>query len=308
MDDPSGLRVVLEEVTNLISRRRPLMSSIGSRSVTNTFVEQLTDTLRARGANAIIEGAAASDPVLDQPVRHFSHVQSFGEWGVVSDEQRAVGHYTEDPYTYQISKQLGHLMNDIEHALHRGSAATGATNAARQFNGLLNLLSSDTSTTFTTGAGHVTLTEQVLVDLLQVFRDESLDVLPTQCYVNSWLKRTISEFSTRVTRNVDAAARQQELIIERHTSDFGDLDVMYSEDQLRAGLIDGSTESIAANSMVFIDPQYFEMGWLKAPTVEPLSRDGLRDRFQINAHATLLYDSDKGGGKAENLIPYIGQA
>ena len=36
---------VLAEVTNLISKERPLLSMIGSRSVTNTYVEQLTDEL-----------------------------------------------------------------------------------------------------------------------------------------------------------------------------------------------------------------------------------------------------------------------
>ena len=306
---------VLSEVVNLVSRRRPLMSSISSKPVTNTFVELLTDTLRSRGVNVTTEGAPATDPLLSQPIRHFVHVQSFAEWGIVSDEQRIVGHYTEDPYTYQIRKSLEQMMNDVEHALHRGSAATGETNVGRQFGGLLNILDSTTSTTFSnTGGNEVTLTEEVLIDLMQLFRDNNLDVLPTQLYVNSWLKRTVSEFSTRVTRNVDAAARVQELIIERHTSDFGDLDVMYSEDQLRsatngsASVDAGSFVSAAANSMTFIDPQYFDVGWLRPPTVENLPRDGFRDRYQINGQATLLFENTQGGGNALQLVPYIGQA
>lgn len=295
--------LVLEEVTNLSSRRRPLMSTIGRTSVSNTYVEWLVDTLGSRGLNAVLEGAAATNPALIQPTREFTHVQSFAKWGVVSDEQRAVRHYNEDPYVYQVRKSLNELMNDIEHALHVGTAATGATNAARQLSGLIDVFENQSGTlTFTDSSG-TTFTEEVLVDLLQVFRDANLDVLPTQAYVGSYLKRTISEFSTKVTRNVDAAARRQELVIERHTSDFGDLDVMYAEDQPTA-----AAKGASGNAICFIDPSYFQVGWLKMPTVEQLSRDGLRDRFQINAHATLIFRNRKGGGGGKGYVGFINQA
>jgi hypothetical protein len=240
---------------------------------------------------------------LTQPARHAVIVQSFAKFGQVADEQRLVSHYNEDPFTYQVRKKLNELLNDIEHALHRGTAVSGDSGVARQFDGLLNVTGSTTSTTFLQDvASAITLTEEVLVDLLETFRDNAFDVLPSQVYVASLLKRTISEFSTRVTRNVDASARRQELIIERHTSDFGDLDVMYSEDQSK-----GSDKEDPDNSMSFIDPQYFQVGWLRPPTVENLTRDGFRDRFQMNAQCTLLFRNDSGGGFAKNLVSYIGQ-
>lgn len=295
--------VVLAEVTNLISKERPLMSMIGSRSVSNTYVEQLTDELGARGHNAQVEGAAATNPSLTQPVRHFSHVQSFAQWGVVSDEQRMVGHYNGDPFSYQVSKKLDEMMNDIEHALHRGSSITGATDAARQLNGLLNIFAGQSGTlTFTDSSG-TTLTEEVFIDLLQVFRDQRLGVRPTQCYVNSYLKRTISEYSTKITRNVDASSKVQMLVVERHESDFGSLDILYSEDQLNS-----ASKVTFGSSLVFLQPDLFRTGWLRPPTVEQLSRDGLRDRFQMNAQATLLYDHDRGGGGGTGFVPYINQA
>jgi len=294
---------VLAEVTNLISKERPLMSMIGSQSVSNTYVEQLTDELGSRGLNAQIEGAAATNPALTQPSRHFSHVQSFAKWGVVSDEQRLVGHYSGDPFTYQVAKSVDELMNDIEHALHRGSSITGATDAARQLNGMLNIFSGQSGTlTFTDSSG-TTLTEEVFIDLLQVFRDQRLGVRPTQCYVNSFLKRTVSEYSTKTTRNVDASEKVQMLVVERHESDFGSLDILYTEDQLNS-----ASKTAAGSSLIFIQPDLFRVGWLKPPTVEQLSRDGLRDRFQINGHATLLYDHDRGGGGGTGFVPYINQA
>jgi hypothetical protein len=286
----------MSDVVNVISRRRPLMANLSSRPVQGTFIESLEDTLDSRGYNATLEGAAATNPALSQPTRIYFHVQSFSEWGVVSDEQRLVSHYNEDPYAYQIRKALDHLMNDIEHTAHRGSAATGATSAPRQFNGLLNIFG---STTFTSSSG-TTFTEGVLVDLLQSFRDNSYDVFPTQAYVNSWLKRGISEFSTKVTRNVDVGSKLQMLVVERHASDFGDLDVIYSEDQLKS-----ATRTTQGNSICFVDPSKFELGWLRAPTVETLARDGLRDQFQINAHVTLIYKTSKAGGGGTGYVPYI---
>lgn len=294
---------VLAEVTNLISKERPLLSMIGSQPVTNTYVELLTDLLGTRGLNAQVEGAAATNPALQQPVRHFAHVQSFAKWGVVSDEQRLVGHYNGDPFTYQVAKSVDELMNDIEHALHRGSAITGATDAARQLHGMLNIFSGQSGTATFTDSSGTTLTEEVFVDLLQVFRDQRLGIRPTQCYVNTFLKRTISEYSTRVTRNIDAAEKAQMLIVERHESDFGAMDILYTEDQLVS-----ASKTTFGNSLMFIQPDKFAVGWLRPPTVEQLSRDGLRDRFQINAQATLLYDHEKGGGGGTGFVAYINQA
>jgi hypothetical protein len=288
--------IVLSEVTNVVSRRRPLMANLENTSVDSTFVESLEDTFRSRALNATQEGVAATNPDLTQPTRIFFHVQSFADWGVVSDEQRLTAHYNEDPFVYQSRKVLTQVMNDIEHAMHRGSAASGETNVARQFDGLLNIATGLN----TTDSSGTTYTESVLVDHLQVFRDQNFDIVPTQAYVNSWLKRTISEFSTKITRNVDAADRTQILVVERHTSDFGDIDVFYTEDQLKS-----DTKTTSGNSVVYIDPRFLMKGWFRTPMLEQLSRDGLRDRFQINAQCTLMYKTAKAVGSATNYVPFI---
>ncbi len=296
--------LVLAEVINLTSRRRPLMSILRSRPVSNTYVEDLQDTLATRGFNATLEGAAATDPALTQPTRNFFHVQSFSKWGHVSDEQRLVGHYNEDPFVYQTRKRLTELLNDMEHTFHRGSAATGATSAARQFSGVINSFRAASSAggTFTSTSG-TTFTEEVLVDLLQVFKDQALEVNPTWAFVNSYLKRTISEFSTKMTRNVEASLKQQTLVVDRHESDFGVLDVTYSEDQPIAG-----SKTTQGNTISFVDPEFYSIGVLRSPTIEALPRDGFRHRFQINAQATLIYRADQGGGGGEGFVSYINQS
>lgn len=295
--------IVLSEVTNLVSRKRPLMSSIGDVDVEGTFVEVLTDELETRAFNAVEEGIAFTAQDLTQPVRHFVHVQTFYKSGQISDIQQKVRHYNGDPMTYQVNKRLQAMLNDIEHSLHRGSALSGSSGTARQLAGLLNIFPNTTAPLTMSDYTGETLSEKQFVDLLEVFQANTLDVVPTQCYVNTKGKRTISEYSTKVTRNVNAAERIQQLIIERHTSDFGDVDVMLSHDQLNS-----ADDVTSGTSVTFIDPAKFKKGWLTKPTVEELSRDGLRRRFQMHAQCTLVYMNDQAGGGGTNFIPAIGTA
>lgn len=291
--------IVLSEVINLVSKRRPTMSLISAGKADSTFIEALTDSYRSRAHNAQPEGIAYTDIDSAQPSRHFVHVQSFYESGRVSDEQRLTSHYTADPLAYQKQKKLVSLLNDIEHAVVRGSAATGATNAARQFSGILNTPPTGANGTFTSVSG-VTLSEHVFINLLQTWRTQNLEFFPTVALMGEWLKRSISEFSTKVTRNIEVSAKQQILTVEQHTSDFGTIDCYMSEDQLRGTLI-----SHASNSISFIDPAMLKLLWLRPPTVEDLARDGLRSRFQINAMCALFYRHNKALGGAQNLLPNI---
>lgn len=261
-----------------------------------TFVEWLEDTLPTRAHNAFIEGAAFSDQALTTPSRSFAHVQTFARWGKVSDEQRAVEHAGfADALLYQERKAIDANLNDIEHTIHRGSSATGATSATRQFGGLLNIL----TTNFTSSSG-TTLTEEVFGNLVQLFVDNGTEIRPTVAFVNSFLKRTISLYDTKVTRNVDAAARIQYLAIEQHHSDFGDVFVYYSRDQLKS-----VSKTTQGNSIVLCDPSYFETGWLQSLTSEMLAREGLSTRFQISAMLTLIFRTEKAGGGGVGFVANI---
>jgi hypothetical protein len=266
-------------VENVSPVDRPALARFRKSRVATTYPNWLEDTLSARAHNATVEGAGFTSPALSTPSRIFQHVQSFSDWGRVADEQRLVQHAgLDDMLTYQENKSVQTVLNDIEHTIHRGSSATGATNAARQFGGLLNIFG---TATMTSSSG-TTLTETIYGDYIQSFTDNSYDIFPTLTFVNSFLKRTISLFNTNITRNVEAAAKIQILTIERHTTDFGDTFVHYSRDQLNA-----ANKTSQGNSLVILDPNFFETGWLRSLMSERLARDGLRDRFQVNAMMTL---------------------
>jgi len=290
---PEDLRDFVENVS---AKDRPALALFRKSSVKTTFIEWLEDVLPSRAHNANNEGIAATDPDLVVPTRTFTHVQLFARWGQVSDTQRLTDHKGfSDALMYQEKKAIEATLNDIEHALHRGSSATGATDASRQFGGLLNIL----TTNFTDSSG-TTLTEEVFNDYVQAFVDNGTEIRPSVAFVNSWLKRTISLYSTKVTRNVDAAARIQELVVEQHRSDFGDVGVFYSRDQLKS-----ATKTTQGNSITLVDPSFFETGWLLPLRSEILARDGLRTKFQISAQMTLIFRTEKAGGGATSVVANI---
>lgn len=290
---PEDLRDFVENVS---AKDRPALALFRKSKVNTTFIEWLEDTLPSRGYNAYDEGVDATDPALTTPTRTFTHVQQFARWAKVSDIQRFVDHKGfSDALLYQEKKLMEATMNDIEHAIHRGSSATGATNAPRQFGGLLNIL----TTNFTDASG-VTLTETVFVNLTQLFVDNGTEVRPNVAFVNSWLKRTISHYATKVTRNVDASARVQELVVEQHKGDFGDISVFYSRDQLK-----GATSTGPGNSLVLLDPSFFETGWLTPLRSEILARGGLNTKLQMSANMTLIYRTQRAGGGGPNFCPYL---
>jgi hypothetical protein len=283
-------------VENVSAVDRPALSLLRKSRVKTQFVEWLEDTLPARAHNAADEGAAATQPALTTPSRTVAHVQTFADWGMVSDVQRAVEHAgMEDMELYQENKSVKSVLNDIEHAIHRGSAETGASGTARQMAGFLNCI-----TTNATNVSGVTLTEDIFGDIIQLFVDGGTEIRPSVGFVNSYLKRTISQYSTSVTRNIEAAARTQLLVIERYESDFGAMDIYFSRDQLK-----GTTRTGDLNSLVIIDPQYFELGWLQSLMSEQLARNGLRTQFQVSAMLTLVYRAEKGGAAVQDLSSYL---
>lgn len=276
-------------VENVSAKDRPALALFRKSRVGTTYVEWQEDTLPARALNAWIEGVQATDVALTTPSRLFSHVQNFARWGMVSDVQRAVEHKGfSDAYLYQEKKAIDSTLNDIEHAIHRQTSVTGATSAARQFNGLLGVLQTSSNYTQLTG---VTLTEAIFGDLLQLFVDNNTEIRPNVAFVNSFLKRTISQFSTNITRNIEAAARAQINVVERLSADFGDVDIFYSRDQLKS-----TSKTVSGNSMVLLDPSYFETAWLQPLMSETLARNGLRTQFQISAMCTLIYRTSKAIG------------
>ncbi len=282
-------------IANVSAKDVPLLAGLEQRGVATAFVEWQEDVLPGRGHNAVLEGIAYTEYGVSMPVRRFAHVQTFYESGAVSDTERQVEHAGfDDALSYAEQKAFLSMRNDMEHALHRGSAATGATSAARQFAGLLNVI-----TTNTTDGSGLTMTESVFNDMLELIWQTG-EINPTEVYVNSRLKRTISGYTTNVTRNIDAADKRQIQATDFYDSDFGTLRMYLSRDQLRS-----ATVGAKGNSICVIDPMYFRTGWLQTARREILPRDGLRDRFQMSASMCLMARTEKAGASITDCVANV---
>jgi hypothetical protein len=292
MDSDGSIREDLQDaIHNVDPFRTPLLSRLHQAPVSNAFVQWLTDSFSSAAANAWLEGIAFTAQALTAPSRASNITQIFYDGAAISDRTMREDHAgMSDPVAYYEGKDLIELKKDMELALVKGSAATGDTDTANQMNGFFNVLSTNK-----TSSSSITLTESVFNNLLELTWGNT-DVMPTDVYLGPKLKRTISGYSTDVTRNLDAKEKLQSLTVNQYDSDFGAVNIHLHRDI-------NSTNS--ACDLLCIDPRYFATGWLQPPRREMLPRDGKRVRYQLSGEFTLLYGNEKAGMAAEHFNPYI---
>lgn len=261
----------------------PLFNNLGSVKVNAGYVEFLEDTLTAAATNAFPEGAAATDPTLATPSRSAAIVQNFQKHWAVSGRAQSVNRAgMASMLAYQEMKAVREIKTDIELALHRGSAVTGTTTTASQMNGMLNLLS-----TYFTACSGLTLTEKVFNNL--VCANYSTPVNLRECYLGIALKRTVNQFTTSVQRFIPAADRKSLDIIDVYESEMGVIALFKSRYQLAGNM------STTWSSLIVIDPDYFQVGWLRPLQTLELGLDGDRTQRFIVGEATLIARSEKAG-------------
>lgn len=284
---------LLDWIENVSPADTPLYNNLGQVKVNAGFVEYLEDTLRAAAANAFKEGAAATDKALTTPSRSYSIVQCFQEHFHVSRRQEAVNHAgISSMLAYQSVKAGKQFKTDIELALVAGTAVTGDTNVAPQMSGILERL----STCFTSSSG-TTLTETVFNDVLSLAYNYNVNL--REVYCNMLVKRTINGYTTNVDRTIDAAAKKQIVPISVYDSEVGMLAIIkeryvpQAADKVRQG-----------NAWFAIDPDFFKVGWLRAPREYELGLDGDRQRRYIVGECTLIVKSEKAGAGGKGFVSY----
>ena len=272
-------------ITNVSPQEVPLLAGLQQVKVQSYHVEWIEDELPARGLNAVNEGIAFTETTISLGVRRHTTVQTFYQAGLISDGERDAAHAAiGDPFVYAEHKAFLSLRGDIEHALHRGSEVTGAVSTPRQFNGLLNAFPSGVTKTSAFSLGASSGAGEAAFNTILEIMYQMGDLQPAELYCNSRVKRKISAFNTRSTFNLNAEDKRQVLTTDVYVSDFGTTRLYLSRDQLQASNL---------CSWVVIDPRYLATGWYSPVRRETLSRDGLRDRFQISAALTLIPKSSK---------------
>lgn len=285
---------LMDFIENLSPTDTPLYNNLGQIGVNAGFVEWQTDTLSAAAANAWVEGAAATDVACSVPSRASAIVQNFQKHFWVSKRQQAIRHAgLSSMFSYQEIKKSKEIKNDLELALHRGSAVTGNTGTAPNFAGMLNKLS-----TYNTSSSGTTLTERQFNDyLVQTF---ATPVNLRECYANMRVKRTINGYTTNVQRYLSATSKRQVDIIEVYESEVGILGLFKSRYQLQS-----ASNTTYGNSFIAIDPSYFKVGVLRPFKSEMLGKDGDRDRGMIVGEFTMVDRNEAAGVAVTDVVAYL---
>ena len=146
--DSVGIREDLSSVIHNISpEETPFYSKSAKKSANNTFVEWMTDSLRASAANAHIEGDATAGEARAATTRLGNYTQIFKNAVVVPDTDEGLdkaGRSKEIAYhTLKIAKEQ---KLDIEKAMFDNNArVAGNSTTAREMAGALAWIKTNTS-------------------------------------------------------------------------------------------------------------------------------------------------------------------
>ena len=313
--DVSTIREDLQDALISISpTETPFMSSIGRRSVSNTYFEwPVIELAAASNSNRVAEGEAA--PGNDAPtnaLRLANYTQISDKVVEVSDTNEAVnGAGDAQRKAKQIAYKLKELKRDMETMLvgDNNAAVAGSSGTARETASLTAFLK--TNVDRGTGGANPTLsgstegypnaaatdgtlralTEAMLKGVIASCWDEGAE--PTIVLCGSGVKQKISStFTGSATRYRDISDKKVVASIDLYVSDFGELQIV-------------PTRFIRSRDVFVLDPSYARVGYLQSTKQKPLARTGHSDRTLISTEYGLQVDNEKAHGIIADINPSL---
>jgi len=306
-----GLREDLSDVIYDISPQdTPIMSSIGKSKATNVYHEWQTDSLAAATtANALVEGADATDATVSPTTRLGNYTQIVGKTIRVSGTLEAVdkaGRKSEK--AFQMAKAAAEMKRDIETILaaNQGQTAGDAT-TARKMGSLLSWIKTNSSVngTSVTGVDPTTIgvstrtdgttrtfTEDLLKDVIQqVFVSGGT---PTLAVMRPALKQKVSGFqgNSAYRVNTDNSVGNVTVVAgaDLYQSDFGVLQ-----------LVPNRFMRSSDREVLVLDPEYAALAYLRPFQTKDLAITGDSERSQIIAELTLEMRNEAAHGIVADL-------
>jgi len=313
--DVSTIREDLQDALISISpTETPFMSTVGRRSVNNTYFEWPVVTLTAPStSNRVIEGEAA--PGNDAPtnaVRLANYTQISDKVVEVSDTNEAVnGAGDAQKIAKQIAYKLRELKRDMEQMIvgDNNAAVAGSSGTARETASLSAFLTSNVDrgvggangTLSGTTAGYPNaaatdgtlraLTETMLKDVIASCWDNGAE--PSIVLCGSGVKQKISStFTGSATRYRDISDKKVVASIDVYVSDFGDLQIVPSR-------------FIRSRDVFVLDPSYARIAYLQTTKQKPLARTGHAERRLISAEYGLQVDTEAAHGVIADIDPAL---
>lgn len=272
-DDKAIQEDLLSVLTNLSPTETQMVTGFGQSTAGQILHEYLIDTLGTVKTNAYVEGADASYAALTNPTRLFNYSQIFREGYQVSDSERAGNQAAfSDRYSYESTKALKELKNDMEFAILRGSLACGTGSAARQLRGVKNSLS------LVTSQSGVSLTEKILNDYFQLVWDNGTQV--NAVYGSMYMKRKISGFTGGATKQVEVTDRRLVNAVDIYQADAASMVKLFAH---RYVTVSGDTNY----DIVGLNEDLFKIAYYRKPIARELAKTGDSTKGEVVTEATL---------------------
>jgi len=306
-----GLREDLTDVIYDISPQdTPVMSSIGKGNARAVYHEWQTDSLAAATtANALVEGADASDAAVSPTTRLGNYTQIVGKTIRVSGTLESVdkaGRKSEK--AYQMAKSAVEMKRDIETIItaNQGQSAGDAT-TARTMGSLLSWIKTNSSVNGTSVTGvdpttigvstrtdgtQRTFTETLLKEVIQeVFVSGGT---PTLAVMRPALKQKISGFqgNSAYRVNTDNSVGNVTVVAgaDLYQSDFGVLQ-----------LVPNRFMRSSDREVLIVDPEFCALAYLRPFQTKDLAITGDSERSQIIAELTLEMRNEAAHGIVADL-------
>ena len=303
-----GNREDLSDVIYSISPTdTPIMSSIGKTKATAVYHEWQTDSLAANTtANALVEGATASDITVSPTTRLGNYTQIVGKTVMVSGTLEAVdkaGRKSEK--AYQLAKISSEIKRDMETIItaNQGQSA-GNASTARTLGALLSYIKSNTSKngTATTGVDPVTIGVSTRTDgTTRTFTEAMLKTViasvfsaggtPSALFVSPTQKQVVSGFTGLAAQRYQVPTSGQATILagaDLYQSDFGVLSIV-------------PDRFMRTRDALILDPEYAALAFLRPFQTNELARVGDAEKTQILAEFTLEVRNEAAHGGVFDL-------
>lgn len=263
---------LLQVITNLSPTETQLFTGLKrGKKATNTYHEYPVDSYAAVTGTSTdkkaVEGADWGDDDVTTPTREGNYTQIIKQTYKVTGTAQAVDTAgMTSPKAYQQAKALVNWKHKGEWSILHGVKAAGDASTAREMGGLFDL------TTTNAVAETGTLTETRLGDYIQLGWENSSAKI-TEIYGGAYVKRTISGFTSGLSKNIDASDKRLVNAVDWYETDFGLAKVFLHR------YIDSVVSSVGTHNLLLVAP-------------ETLFYSGLRE--PVNKDVPALGDYEKG--------------
>lgn len=304
-----GAREDLSDVIYDISPTdTPIMSSIGKTNATSVYHEWQTDSLAAATtANALVEGASATEASISPTTRLGNYTQIVGKTVMVSGTLLAsdlAGRKSE--MAYQLAKASAEIKRDIETIItaNQGQTAGSSGSSARKMGSLLSYIKTNTNkgSGTTAGADPTTIgvstrtdgttrafTETILKDVIaKVFASGGT---PSALFVSPAQKQVVSAFTGLAAQRYQVPTSGQATILagaDLYQSDFGVLQIV-------------PNRFMRSRDALVLDPEYAALAYLRPFQTNDIAKVGDAEKKQILAELTLEVRNEAAHGGAFDL-------